>query len=288
MSSTELRAELNRLHSNESCSPQYDIFGSDPFFMCNDTIYDELNSKALLQRLRSHTHNAQQKSKLVNAPKQHPGAPQVARRVAPAAKSISSASMNPSEHRPASWLLKREMDQCDQIVANETRKQQLEARRSNITYDSNKPVVNKQSISRLSTPPASKSLSTCTAVSTAVVPRYSVSVPMDVQINENKSQYSVAMHTPGVNKKQLSMVLWSNKQGPQLSISSTNDTINQSTSTAFSRLQRVCSHITHTFVLPDDCDIHAITAKHENDKLSVTLPKIKKPVLQQSKSITIQ
>lgn len=342
----ELRYELNRLHNNSSSTSgsinnsnssyrnvNYNVFGSDPFFSSNDTIFNDLiDNKTVLQRIRnlSNNRNIGSSSNIVKPSAVRPVSsistcttvqsnttkpmsltmtpPRLVRQTAqpqthtqPQPQSSSSSS---SKQRP-SWLsgLKQQIDLCDVIVANETKKEAEEMKLVKPVIKVTKPLVNNnkqvvnQPIVRSSTVDKS---SQCTALIpyssnklTLPVAKQSneIDVLNNVNINENNAQYNISMNVPGVDKKQLSTVIWASSGQPRISISASNDQLNKYNSThnkAVRRLQRICSHVTHTFCIPDDVELNKIRAKHDNSKLIVTLPKIQKQRLGVPRTITIQ
>jgi len=111
------------------------------------------------------------------------------------------------------------------------------------------------------------------------------SVP-DVNVKENKDQYTIEVAAPGIDKKDFDV----NVQNNMLVISSEKETKDEKGSEEENYVRREFSYTSfqRSFSIPETVDAENIKAKYENGVLYVELPKKKEAVEKASKQIKIE
>ncbi len=101
----------------------------------------------------------------------------------------------------------------------------------------------------------------------------------NVDIHENKKDYSLTMDLPGLSKKNVEMKLEDNV----LTISGERSYVKNDADAC--RLERGLGKFDRSFNLPDNINVHDISASFKNGELFVILPKTKETI---SKSMDIK
>ena len=90
-----------------------------------------------------------------------------------------------------------------------------------------------------------------------------------VDIKEEENQYVIFADMPGVDPKDMEITTEKNV----LTISGKRDSIEQSETENYKRMERKRGSFTRSFTLPDMVDADKITAKGKNGVLEVVIPK---------------
>ena len=109
------------------------------------------------------------------------------------------------------------------------------------------------------------------------------SVP-DVNVSENKDQYTIEVAAPGMDKKDFNVDVQNN----MLVISSEKESKDEDKQSNFLRREFCYTSFQRSFNIPETVDAENIKAKYENGVLYVDLPKKKEAVEKASKKVKIE
>ena len=109
------------------------------------------------------------------------------------------------------------------------------------------------------------------------------SVP-DVNVSENKDQYTIEVAAPGMDKKDFNVDVQNNL----LVISSEKESKDEDKQSNFLRREFCYTSFQRSFNIPETVDAENIKAKYENGVLYVDLPKKKEAVEKASKKVKIE
>jgi HSP20 family protein len=106
----------------------------------------------------------------------------------------------------------------------------------------------------------------------------------DVNVSENKDQYTIELAAPGMDKKDFHVDVQNN----MLVISSEKESKDEDKQSNFLRREFCYTSFQRSFNIPEAVDSENIKAKYENGVLYVELPKKKESVEKASKKIKIE
>lgn len=92
-----------------------------------------------------------------------------------------------------------------------------------------------------------------------------------VNVAENKTQYSVKLAVPGMDKKDFRIDV----EGRMLTISAEKETKSEKEDEKYSRREYNYTSFSRSFTLPEDVEEEAIRASYSNGELIISLPRKK-------------
>jgi len=91
-----------------------------------------------------------------------------------------------------------------------------------------------------------------------------------VDVREEDTRYVVEADLPGVDKKDIEITA----ENGVLTLRGERRNERRESAKGYERVERVSGRFVRRFTLPDTADVSAITAKHENGVLEVSIPKV--------------